>query len=64
MFKTEKDIACDILGYISNLDYQDDAREFTRLFLMSVENSMILIGHKEYDEKLIYKLIREQDPRI
>ena len=69
MFKMELDVANEILAIVQNVDDKDDAFDFARIYIhsMQVARSHILNevpGLKQFDEELIYNHIADVDYRF
>lgn len=56
--------AVEILKYISNLDDREEANEFVRLWIKSVNNSLGAINESILDERKIINHIHDVDTRI
>ena len=69
MFKTESDIAGEIIRVICNVESFEDAREFIRIYILSMQKARESIrddvpGLNRFDENKILRLIGEIDKRF
>ena len=69
MFKTESDIAGEIIQVICNVESFEDAREFIRIYILSMQKARESIrddvpGLNRFDENKILRLIGEIDKRF
>ncbi len=69
MVKTESDIAEEIIQVICNVESFEDAREFIRIYIQSMQKARESIrddvpGLNRFDENKILRLIGEIDKRF
>ena len=63
--KNELVMSVEILGIISNLDDEDDASEYARLYIKAQKEAVKEAGSEyDFDIDEVYRLIKETDCRI
>ena len=61
--KNINDFACDVLAIVQYLD-EDDAEEYTQLYLKAIRRALTEEEDAELDEQDFYQIIAEVDHRF
>jgi hypothetical protein len=65
MKNTELEISNDILGIVQNLSDADEAKEYARLYIKSMQIAAKEAGHEYgFDETEVMRLVKETDTRF
>lgn len=59
-YKSEIEVSADLLGYLSNIEDEDDALTFARIYIDAMQNAC----YHSLNTEQIYKHIREVDLRF